>query len=249
LRRRNRAGLKRIGVLALALVIALGALGVSYTAWTEDLYINSAVNTGTLDINIIGCSSTFVYKVPPDGTDVYYVTGKNPPSSLPAGSILVAKAATDFINGDNDPDTATITFAGLFPGVDFQADLQMQYFGTIPARVSVAEIIPNNDDADPDVKAAKDAILAALWQLGEDTKDPQVYPTRYGAWIDGELTPFPSLVPEYIDDPLGMPLSQFDTVHVTLHIRLPDGAQYQNLTNLKFAGRVTVIQWNEYEEP
>jgi len=36
-------------------------------------------------------------------------------------------------------------------------------------------------------------------------------------------------------------------VHVTLHLRLPQAALYQDLTNLKFAGRVTVIQWNEYE--
>ena len=55
--RKNRASLKRMGLLALALVIALGALGVSYTIWSEDLYINSMVYTGSLDVDISGVSS------------------------------------------------------------------------------------------------------------------------------------------------------------------------------------------------
>jgi hypothetical protein len=226
-------------------VLALGSLGVAYAAWTDSVYINGTVYTGTLDINIVGCSSTFVYKTPTDQIDVRSVTGENPPSSVPAENILVAWAITEFINGDNDPDTATMTFGGLFPNVDFQADLELQYFGTIPAKVSIAEIFPANDDVDPTVRDAKDAILAALWQLGETTKTS---PIRTGAWVDGELTPFPSTVPEYIDDPLGMQLHQLDTVHVTLHVRLPqDDARFKNLTNLKFTGKVTVIQWNEYE--
>ena len=95
MRRRNRAGLKRIGVLALALVIALGALGVSYTFWTEELYIDGTVYLGTLDIDITGVSSTFAYKVPgaPDTgygpeTVVHYVYGETDPFP-PAGGILI----------------------------------------------------------------------------------------------------------------------------------------------------------------
>jgi len=41
--------MKKIALLALALVLALGSLGVAYAMWFEDLYIEGYVETGTLD--------------------------------------------------------------------------------------------------------------------------------------------------------------------------------------------------------
>ena len=38
--------MKKFGLLCLALVLALGTLGVGYAMWYEDLYINGTVNTG-----------------------------------------------------------------------------------------------------------------------------------------------------------------------------------------------------------
>ena len=245
--RSRRAGLKRTGLLALALVLALGALGVGYAAWTDEVYLEGAVETGTLDINIMGCSSTFVYTNTDDDVLIYYVTGSDKPVDVPDGYTLVAKAVTTYDNGGNDEDTATITFEGLFPEVDFQADLQLQYLGSVPARVSAAEIFPSNNDPD------KDNLLAALWQLGTNTKDEPDPNDRYGAWVDGVLQPFSGGTQE-ISDPLGIQLHQEDTVHITLHVRLPqeppEGFEYDltNLDNLLFTGKITVIQWNEYDD-
>ena len=249
--RRNRASLKRMGLLALALVIALGALGVSYTLWSEDLYINSTVYTGTLDIDINGVSSTFVYKVPPgttdhyfingtevfiypNGTEVHYVYGETDPHP-PSGGTLIASAIT-VPDAAPDADMATMTFSELFPGIDFWADVELEYLGTIPAKVSVAEIYAND---------IGDTTLNALWALGKATKD---HPVRMGAWIDGELST-DGYNWTYIDDPLGLQLHQFDLVHIALHVNLPEEEQFQNLSNLGFTGIVTVVQWNEYEEP
>ena len=41
--------MKKIGILALALVLALGSLGVGYALWFETLFIEGTVNTGSLD--------------------------------------------------------------------------------------------------------------------------------------------------------------------------------------------------------
>jgi predicted ribosomally synthesized peptide with SipW-like signal peptide len=40
--------MKRIGLLCLALVLALGALGVGYAAWTDVITINGSVSTGSV---------------------------------------------------------------------------------------------------------------------------------------------------------------------------------------------------------
>jgi hypothetical protein len=42
---------KKIGLLSLALVLALGTLGVSYAMWYDDLYISGNVNTGYVDVD------------------------------------------------------------------------------------------------------------------------------------------------------------------------------------------------------
>ena len=62
--------MKKIALLALALVLALGSLGVGYAMWFEDLYIDGIVNTGTLDgsWSIAGYGDTEI-----DGKDVSYV--------------------------------------------------------------------------------------------------------------------------------------------------------------------------------
>jgi len=46
LRRRSRRGLNRIGVLAMALLLALGAMGTAYGAWSDEIYIQTTISTG-----------------------------------------------------------------------------------------------------------------------------------------------------------------------------------------------------------
>jgi len=43
--------MKKIGLLCLALVLALGTMGVGYALWYEDLFISGTVETGTLDVD------------------------------------------------------------------------------------------------------------------------------------------------------------------------------------------------------
>ncbi|NQT31568.1 MAG: hypothetical protein HQ588_04465 [Deltaproteobacteria bacterium] len=246
--RRNRNGLKRIGVLALALVIALGSLGVAYAAWTDSVYIEGTVYTGTLDIDIVGVSSTFVYKVP--GADdtgfgpetvVHYVYGKTDPYPPSVGTLIASAVTDDTSTVSGDVDSATMTFSGLFPGIDFWADVELMYLGTIPAKISVAEIALEDRPTG--------GILDQLWELGlngDPTKG--IDPHTYGAWIDGDVKPSGSAVWDPVDYPLGLQLHQFDMVHIALHVRLPQEEQYQNISNLGFSGIITVIQWNEYED-
>jgi hypothetical protein len=42
--------MKKIGLLVLALVLALGTMGVGYAMWFEDLFLDVTVETGELDV-------------------------------------------------------------------------------------------------------------------------------------------------------------------------------------------------------
>ena len=42
--------MKKIGLLCLALVLALGALGVGYASWTDTIFVTGTVNTGTVSL-------------------------------------------------------------------------------------------------------------------------------------------------------------------------------------------------------
>jgi predicted ribosomally synthesized peptide with SipW-like signal peptide len=254
--RRNRNGLKRIGLLALALVLALGSLGVAYAAWTDRVYVQGTVNTGTLDADICGVSSTFVYKVPglgmtDYGQDIqvdYYYTDTDP-YNPPEGGTLVAQATSLNTSVWMDPvtheivdiDSAEMKFEGVFPGIDFMTDVELEYLGNVPAKISLAEI--TSDDAVVDE-------LWDLWQYGDSTYAPHIY----GIWIDAELSTDDGT--NWIDIPnpdlglelLGLQLEQDDLVHIQMHVLLPEEPAYEHLS-LSFSGQITVIQWNEYEEP
>jgi hypothetical protein len=53
---RRRGGLNKIGILAIAMIIALGAIGVTYSAWTDEIYFTGTVSTGDT-IDGLGCGS------------------------------------------------------------------------------------------------------------------------------------------------------------------------------------------------
>ena len=44
--------MRKIGLLSLALVLALGSIGVGYAAWTQTLYIEGTVETGSVCIDV-----------------------------------------------------------------------------------------------------------------------------------------------------------------------------------------------------
>jgi hypothetical protein len=187
--------------------------------------------------------------------DHYYSTegGYTPPGG---NAILVAQAITADTSLWKDPvtqevldiDSATMTFEGVFPGIDFLTDVELEYLGTIPAKISLAEITPA-EGSDP----ADAAILEALWDLGmngDATHDPHTL----GIWIDAELStddganwiPVPN--PEDELELLGLQLEREDLVHINMHVLLPEDPAYEHLS-LSFSGQINVIQWNEYEEP
>jgi hypothetical protein len=127
-----------------------------------------------------------------------------------------------------------MTFTGLFPGVDFIADVELDYKGTVPGKISLAQITSDNAIVDT---------LWNLWLYGDSTYDPNTY----GIWIDAQLSTDNGANWTTIPNPLDVQLERFDLVRLRMHVLLPDDPAYDNLS-LDFTGLITVVQWNEPEE-
>ena len=145
--------MKKIGLLCLALVLALGTLGVAYAAWTDTIFINGTVNTGSVDIAIVNLSSTWVYKVPGAPPEIVVVHGWVP--APPAGSELIASA----VAYSTVDDEVTITINNAFPCVDLTADILVKYEGTIPVKVDAVLTSWSGDAA----LLAQYAVVSFYW--------------------------------------------------------------------------------------
>jgi len=120
---------KRSKILAIIMVLAFALTGVGYAWWTDTLYINGTVETGTLDVDFIaeeGC-----YPFMQDYPDIEY---KDRPW-FPLDNGLVE---TD-ITADGD-DKYIVTITGLYPGAKVRLDVKQQNVGSVPAKFANAEL-------------------------------------------------------------------------------------------------------------
>jgi len=63
---RNRRGLNKIWVLALALLVAMGAVGVTYGAWTDEIYVAGTLSTSGVN-TVLKCGSCTINPDDPTG--------------------------------------------------------------------------------------------------------------------------------------------------------------------------------------
>jgi hypothetical protein len=145
--RKETNKMKKIGILCLALVLALGALGMGYAGWYDDVIIQSDVYTGSLDLEIVRVNGDDVYKNLVTGDLVYdhwiydfrdggfFVNPKLEPNP---DLLLIA-------NSDSvlwDDDHVRFFFNNLFP-IDtlqwggFVASVMLHAQGTVPMHLIV----------------------------------------------------------------------------------------------------------------
>jgi predicted ribosomally synthesized peptide with SipW-like signal peptide len=219
--------MKKIGILCLALVLAVGSLGIGYAAWTDTLTIDGTVNTGTVDIDLYELSSTLVYKDLDTDLAVVVHQRKNlrdlgggigwsvvnvPP--IPSNGLLVASAIATL--GGGDPDVV-FTWTNIFPSIDFTADVVWHYNGSIPAKVN---------DID--------------WGLASGSEWLAPYTTLSMVIID-------SLDAGRIDDIVdeGYQLHYSDEILLEVTIHLPQDNDLMDKTASGWLN-IEVVQWNEY---
>ena len=134
--------MKRIGLICMALVLALGALGVGYALWWDEVTIEGTVQTGSVEISINATSETYVYK------NLITREMEMSPEPLVGANLLLVASATTADTSTATEKKVTMTFTNIFPTEEpISADVVLHYTGSIPAHVVLLE-----DDVDPAIE-------------------------------------------------------------------------------------------------
>ena len=215
----------------MALVLALGALGVGFAAWTDTVTVNGTVTTGDVDITVEDYSGTYVWKTdepgeifvergwmddigiaPPDAIDAF----PNPHPLGTAGIDPVAYATAGI--GQAGDDTIFVDFVNMFPCIDFTADFLLHYAGSIPVKVSMSNI---------EVLGPPELVENA------DIRIEYFEADEFGNYNPGQPLDIAFMQLHYCD---------YIVVAITIHLdQVPDNMN-QNGT---ITGTITVKQWNE----
>jgi hypothetical protein len=226
--------MKKIGLLLMAIVLSIGALGVGYAAWTDQIFINGTVNTGEVNIDAEYFSGSEIYKDVDNETAYVRYWVKNAAGQLhyesapvPTGNfVLVASASAMPGSGDDEVD---IVFDGAFPSNSLVADVAIHNSGTVPVIV------------DADIQT-DDCLLAWLWDNG--------YAYVTAAWVEMDD---PHAFPE-INGPVQM--EPCDYVKIWVFLDLPQAEELEGTgftqedfmdKEWSFTANIYAIQWNEYE--
>ena len=138
--------MKKIGLICLALVLAMGALGAAYAGWYDDVVIWSDVYTGSLNLEVVRVNGDDVYKNPETGELVYdhwiydfreggyYVD----PKIDSTGLLPIANSDSVLV----DDDFVRFYFNNLFPvntlgWGGFVASVMLHAQGTVPMHLIV----------------------------------------------------------------------------------------------------------------
>jgi hypothetical protein len=116
--------MKRIGLILLVLVFALGAMGAGYAYWSQSLNINGSVDTGELAVTFTSVAS--------DDPALHE-------------EIVGYDAASTVIT--NTSDTVTFTVTNAYPGYSSGATITVHNAGTIPVKLASAVFNPGANPA------------------------------------------------------------------------------------------------------
>jgi hypothetical protein len=103
--------MKKLGIICLTLVVALGLMGVGYAQWQQTLTVTGSVSTGTFDTQF---------------QNVSFVRDTNNVANGNVASVLA--------------HSFTVNVTDLYPGCEESARFDVANTGSVPAKVNVFKI-------------------------------------------------------------------------------------------------------------
>jgi hypothetical protein len=227
--------MKKIGIICLALVLALGTLGVGYAHWSQTLYIDTTVNTGTLCVGF----QELILTEDPEAID--------PTTGLPkdVGSItgeMVDQKGThyDEYTGEYLPiyEKITVAIDNAYPCYGVHIVFTVANGGTIPADVTEVNL------SDPSGE------LNFEW-----TTPPPTTPAYGYFWkdFDGDgvydppgpdpaVDPGEKIISVKFVNLVGHQLDPCDEEKAELDLHIEQAAEQGHTYN--FLATITAVQWN-----
>jgi hypothetical protein len=102
--------MKKLGILLMAIILALGATGVGYAYWYHDIWVDAAVETGELSATFTGGNQTsHAWADGPNQVAWYTFTG-----------------------ADVDDQVLAVTIGNAYPGLHAVVPILLKNDGTIP---------------------------------------------------------------------------------------------------------------------
>lgn len=123
--------MKKIGIICLALVLAVGSLGVGYAMWDKTLYIEGTVYTG--EVNAVWTSA---FNFDPPGPPVSYDPNLD-------GSRKDKDVGSTTVSG-LDTQTLVVTIDNGYPSYFNDIQVEFTNTGTIPVKIQSITITASN---------------------------------------------------------------------------------------------------------
>jgi len=133
--------MKKFGLLCLAIVLALGTLGIGYALWYDVLYIEGTVDTGELDWEFY-CGS-IINGDPCDPATIDKQCGDNfmnPTAESTGKDVGCTEVICVDSDLDGDIDTLEVTLNNTYPGYYVHIAWKVHNNGTIPLKFEKATI-------------------------------------------------------------------------------------------------------------
>jgi len=219
--------MKKIGLICLALVLALGVLGVGFAHWSQEVVIEQEVTTGEVLVGVFGWQVHYEDK---DACNVTVTHGEYKFSKLidpfPPGAIIPGVGVYPYY------ESAKITIDNLYPSLWIVEDFFIANAGTIPVKLQVTLNVTDPDGVYKhlDLRWKKYVFSDGVWTLhAEGMGKADVELPKLVAALEGEQ------------------LEPCETIFLWFDKHLQQEAPQGKTASLEL--KVNGIQWNMYGTP
>ncbi len=155
--------MKRVGLVCLAIVLALGALGVAYAPWTDEVYIEQNVQTGDVAIGFAKAFGVVAY----DEKEIASISWK-----------LTGERLGEDFDGRDIYEGVEILIENAYPCIEVWEIVDIASAGSIPVHITDIDVSVRRISPDPEDE------LEVLWVSGTGEEgDPAKLQVREGGVV------------------------------------------------------------------
>ena len=219
--------MKKIGLLCLALVLALGALGVGFAHWADTITIDQTVETGSVKVGVFGVTQYSENKDVLDLTLSHgaYKFSKEITDAQVPGAALFGPGVYAFY------ESASVNITNLYPSLWVLEDFVIGSVGTVPVKLKVTLTVTDPDGVYDHMDMSWTVFLNGVSQASGSGKA-----TVKG--VDGELAKIKAALE-------GIQLHECDVLVLYIDKHLQQEAP-QDSQAASFTMTVEAVQWNMY---